>query len=68
MNYEIRFNTFNVLHVLLQNKVRNKAITCCVVNLIHNESINSRDSISSTCCFCVGQMTKKSHGCLTGMN
>ena len=45
MNYEIigeLQNTFIlVLHVLLQNKVRNKAIVCCEIN----EMINSRDSV-----------------------
>ena len=29
-----------VVHVLLQNKVRNKAIACCVVNLFYKELIN----------------------------
>ena len=37
---------FNVLHVLLQKKARNKAIACCVV--MYEELINSRDNVYCT--------------------
>ena len=60
MNYEIigeLQNMFNfiVLHVLLQNKAKNRAIACCMVNLIQEIVINGglvfRISTASTCLF-----------------
>ena len=38
-------NPQNRLHVLLQNKVINKATACCeTLRLVHNELINSKES------------------------